>query len=189
MGYSRAGFRIVGVDKWPQPRYPFEFVQGDAFTVLEKYGASFDIIHASPPCQAYTRARSIQKGTHRDYVPELREWLLSLGKPYVIENVEGAPLIKPIVLCGSMFGLGVYRHRLFECSLPVRAPAHPPHRGKVAPLGYAVEGQRMTVAGHFINLPYASKCMGIDWMNREELAEAIPPAYTEYIGHQLMEQL
>ena len=121
MGYYRAGFEVIGVDLQPQPRYPFEFHQADAMTYPLD---GFDAIHASPPCQAYTVAQNAthNRGAHPDLVAPVRGMLLATGRPFVIENVVGAPLVEPITLCGSMFGLHVKRHRLFECNLFFLAP-------------------------------------------------------------------
>lgn len=189
MGYHRAGFEVVGVDVKPQPRYPFEFHQGDAMTwPLE----GFDAIHASPPCQRYSVATVFHPGRqaeHPDLVDPCRERLQSAGVPYAIENVMGAPLRNALMLCGTMFpGLKVYRHRLFETCPPIYFPPfHNPHLYRPTEVGRRVaEHGWMTVAGHFSGADAAGKAMGIDWMNRAELAQAIPPAYTEFIGKQLM---
>jgi DNA (cytosine-5)-methyltransferase 1 len=128
MGYARAGFHVFGVDKDPQPHYPFEFHRGDAIHALYVVLAGDfepDVIHASPPCQAYS---DLQKQNKRDYpalIEEVRELLEDTGLPYVIENVDGAPLRDPVTLCGTMFpGLRVIRHRLFEANWPLVAPPH-----------------------------------------------------------------
>ena len=124
MGYSRAGFEVVGVDIAAQPRYPFEFIQGDAIEYVKEHGHEYDAIHASPPCQAYTNAQKIMRNDHPELLEPTREALNATGLPWVIENVPGAPLIEPIELCGGMFGLRTYRHRLFESSHALTAPAH-----------------------------------------------------------------
>jgi DNA (cytosine-5)-methyltransferase 1 len=196
MGYSRAGFDVVGVDIEPQPHYPFEFHQADALTFpLE----GFDAYGASPPCQRYS-AGAKKWGTsenHPDLIAPIRARLLATGKPYVIENIQPAApiLINPILLCGTMFDLGVFRHRLFESNVMLLAPPHQePHIGRVG------DGKYHTVTGHAGG---SSKrdgwkggstadwkaAMGIDWMNGAELAEAIPPAYAEFIGRQLIKLL
>lgn len=184
MGYSRAGFNIVGVDINPQPRFPFEFHQADALTFpLE----NFDAIHASPPCQAFTKAKKLQGNLHSDFVTPIRERFQNTNIPWIIENVPGAPLINPITLCGAMFDLKVYRHRLFESSFSLIEPLHPEHYLTQPKMGRPVtEGDIIQVVGHFSNVPYARRAMGIDWMMQHELAESIPPAYTECIGNQLM---
>lgn len=194
MGYHRAGFEVVGVDIKLQPRYPFEFHQGDALTwPLE----GFDAIHASPPCQAYSTI-SKQTGAHKkhpDLVAATRTRLRASGLPYVIENVIGSPLSNPIMLCGSSFGLKVRRHRLFECSFSVMATpcAHGLQRSNGNRLRKA-DGLRHPDAvvpcygGGQAGFPVARvrKAMDIDWMTQDELSQAIPPAYTEYIGERLM---
>lgn len=197
MGYYRAGFtEIVGVDIVKQPRYPFTFVQADAMTFpLDGY----DAIHASPPCQGYSITKSIHERrvlrgprSHPLLVEYLRERLRATDTAWVIENVIGSPLIAPRLLCGTAFGLNVYRHRLFESPWLVWHPEHRPHPKKpllqVGHTGHK-DGDYMIVAGHFSDLPYAKKAMGIDWMTRDELAQAIPPAYTEWIGKQLLRAL
>lgn len=205
MGYYRAGFEVVGVDHNAQPHYPFEFVQQDA---LEFLAATIDdglvkpngylgyhAIHASPPCQRYSVATVFHPGRqaeHPDLVDPTRDLLEASGLPYVIENVMGAPLRNPIMLCGTMFeGLRVYRHRNFECKPPVYwPPYHNAHPERPAEVGRAVpEHGWMTVAGHFSDVKAASRAMGIDWMTRDELRQAIPPAYTEWIGRQLLASL
>lgn len=218
MGYSRAGFEVVGVDIKPQPNYPFEFVQADALYWMEFYsttgyvGYQFDAIHASPPCQAHsTIAKQVRKRLpgryeHPDLVAATRERLQATGLPYVIENVVGAPLENPIRLCGSSFGLDVERHRLFECSFPIMAMPCAHHwqtprfrsldkrRGlkRVVPVyGGQIEKTARVVGVHG-HINYAGerelreKAMGIDWMSPYELTQAIPPAYTEYIGEYLL---
>lgn len=191
VGYARAGFEVVAVDIDPQPRNPFEFHQADALDFLAEHGHEFDAIHASPPCQAYTMAQRIRGNEHPDLVAPTRAALIALGKPWVIENVVGAPLLEPVMLCGSMFdGLRVYRHRLFETSLDLPQPEHPEHVATVAKMGRPpVEGQHMHVVGNFSGVDYARKAMGIDWMNRDGLREAIPPAFTEHVGRHLLAQV
>lgn len=193
MGYHRAGFEVVGVDIKPQPRYPFEFHQGDAMTwPLE----GFDAIHASPPCQAYTVAQNATRNgaAHPDLVAPVRERLQATGKPWVMENVVGAPLIHPIRLCGSAFGLHVKRHRLFEsnqtlwgkqCSHREFKPQFPPCSTERA------RATRFISPGFTKGKGLQQKAveewaMDINWMSRDELSQAIPPAYTEFIGKQLM---
>lgn len=184
MGYHQAGFEVVGVDIKPQPRYPFEFHQADALTFpLE----GFDVIHASPPCQAFTKAQIIRSKQHPELIEPIRQRLIANGKPYVIENVVGAPLVKPITLCGAMFGLRTYRHRLFESSAPISEPYHPLHYHKTAKMGRPVQSHEFIhVVGNFSNVALARQAMGIDWMTRDELREAIPPFYTKWIGEQLL---
>lgn len=195
-GYYLAGFDVVGIDINPQPHYPsfhdaeyakhFEFHQGDALEYLAAHWREFDAFHASPPCQGYSKTQLI---TDKDYpmlVERTREALKATGKPYVIENVPGAPLINPVVLNGARFGMLVNRTRLFECSFPVPFELLPPQMPPVK-MGRRVRaGQVITPVGNFANVAYAREQMGIDWMTQAELAQAIPPAYTEYIGRQLL---
>ncbi len=201
MGYHRAGFEVYGVDCKPQPRYPFpeRFEQRDAMESLLCLIAGgpvcglrlrdVDAIHASPPCQRYSKTQNIWGREYVDLLPETRRLLIESGRPYVIENVEEAPL-GGIKLCGMMFGLKTYRHRRFETSHLIFVPDHPKHKELVVPTGHKPkEGQYMTVAGNFSGIALARKAMGIDWMNRKELAQAIPPAYCEYIGKQLLEAI
>lgn len=196
MGYHRAGFEVVGVDIKSQPHYPFTFVQADALEFVRSFGAGFDAIHASPPCQAYVRSGMVAKdGRHRALVPATREALQRTGRPFVIENVPGAPLAATFVLCGSMFALNVRRHRLFEApSLFALAPATCDHSRPVT----GVYGHPHGKGGAWRNgkrpmLPSDkatwSRELGIDWMNPRELAQAIPPAYTEFIGRHLLQTL
>ena len=193
MGYRLAGFtEIVGVDIHPQPRYPFTFVQGDALEYLSKHGREYDAIHASPPCQAYTVLKSVCAGrSYPDLVAATRAKLTEIGRPWVIENVPGAPLIDPIRLCGTMFpGLRVYRHRLFESSVKLIEPKHPKHvvrstgmqRGRKA---HFEAGGFITITGD-VGTYCGPAAIGIDWMNGNELSQAIPPAYTVFIGKQLL---
>jgi DNA (cytosine-5)-methyltransferase 1 len=186
-GYHRAGFDVVGVDIEPQPHYPFEFHQADALTYPLD---GFDAVAASPPCQKHTLCQRIQKNEHPELIAPIRKRLRAAGIPYIIENVVGAPLIDPIELCGAMFGLRTYRHRLFECSFPILAPTHPKHTAPVRKMGRPVrDGEFMHVVGNFSGVALARKAMGIDWMVRDELREAIPPAYTEFIGRAAIEYL
>jgi DNA (cytosine-5)-methyltransferase 1 len=197
MGYHRAGFEVVGVDSAPMPRYPFEFHQADALEYCAAHGQEFDVIHASPPCQRYTIGRKIHNSgeRHPDLVGPTRDLLNAIGEPWIIENVPGAPLHDPITLCGVMFGLHVFRHRLFESSVMLMAPAHEKHNGTTgATDGYSTLARGsngyICVAGHNFIREEGAVAMGIDWMRtRHELAQAIPPAYTEYIGRQLLDAL
>jgi len=199
MGYYRAGFEVVGVDINPQSHYPFEFHQADALTYPLD---GFDAYHASPPCQAFTKYKNLRKDLPCRYpnlLPAIRERLSKTGLPYIIENVVGAPLIEPVTLCGSMFGLEVRRHRLFESniSIPARQCDHsvwPPNRypgGRSIERGGCHTLCRATVEVGKWGIPkkVQESAMGIDWTNLHELSEAIPPAYTEYIGKYLMEAI
>jgi DNA (cytosine-5)-methyltransferase 1 len=184
-GYKRAGFHVTGVDNRAQPHYAGDrFIRADAMTFSFE---GFDAIHASPPCQAYTKARNLQGNAHPDLVGPMRERLIAAGVPYVIENVIGAPLINPLLLCGMMFGLNVYRHRLFESSVPLPFLLHPMHHKPHVKMGRPVkEGDIVQVVGHFSNIGYARRAMDIPWMTQKELAQAIPPGYTEFVGRELL---
>jgi DNA (cytosine-5)-methyltransferase 1 len=198
MGYHRAGFEVVGVDIKPQPHYPFQFFQADALEFLEEglgyttWDQSFnwyaDAIHASPPCQAFTKARKLQGNKHEDLVGRTRELLIETGLHYVIENVKGAPLVNPVVLEGQMFPeLNVHRPRLFETNWHLEVPLMRPPPPRQTKMGRPlVEGEAIQVVGHFSDVPAGRRAMGINWMTQGELAQAIPPAYTEFIGEQLM---
>lgn len=188
-GYAQAGFDVTGVDHEPQPRYPFRFVQADALEYVEAHGHEFDLIAASPPCQAHMTLRHWTKREYPDLIPATRAALVATGKPYIIENVPGAPLVNPITLCGSMFGLRVIRHRIFECNPLIWWPpgrcSHP--KGAVGRRGNEGTREWITVTGHFSNIPKARAAMGgLDWMNQAELAQAIPPAYTRWLGEQML---
>jgi DNA (cytosine-5)-methyltransferase 1 len=190
MGYHRAGFDVVGVDIVPQPRYPFQFVQGDALEYVAAHGHEFEAIHTSPPCQAYSLTQRIRGNTHPELIAPTREALQATGRPYVIENVPGAPLLNPVTLVGSMFGLRTMRPRLFECSFDVPFVLAPPAAARHAKMGRKPkQGEYIHVAGNFSDVENARDVMGCDWMTRDGLAQAIPPAYTEYIGGYLMQVL
>lgn len=202
VGYARAGFEVVGVDIQPQPNYPFDLVRDDALFILTRLLegrvigggyvlGNFDAIHASPPCQAFTKARKLQGNDHPDLVAASRELLQQTGLPYVIENVKGAPLIDPVVLEGQMFeGLNVHRPRLFETNWPLEVPALIPPPPRQTKMGRPPrDGEAIQVVGHFSDVPAGRRAMGIGWMTQGELAQAIPPAYTEFIGKQLLAHL
>ena len=197
-GYQMAGFHVTGIDIKPQPRYAGDvFVQGDALEYVAAHGHEFDVIHASPPCQGYSASRHIHgELSHPLLIDETRRLLQATSKPYVIENVEGAPLLNPIVLCGIMFGLKVYRHRLFETNPFLLGPAHTSHPKNATTNschGYSTIANgatHITAAGHNFNRIDAMKAMRLDWdMTREEVAQAIPPSYTEYIGRHMLESI
>lgn len=198
VGYSRAGFDVVGVDHRPMPRYPFEFHQGDALEYLEKHGREFDVIAASPPCQAYSAANNIHGRTdHPDLIGVTREALIATGRPWVIENVPRAPLYFPAVVCGLALGLNVKRHRLFESSEVLFGTGCKGHnkdyaivfdggaKARARQIGRTAKNGPILRRAH-IPHDLASQAMGIDWMIRDELSQAIPPAYTEFIGNQLL---
>lgn len=200
MGYIRAGFDVVGVDIEDHANgYPGEFHQGDAIEFIREHGHGFDAIHVSPPCQSQT---ALTKGTNkgREYVnliPQTRDVLTGFNVPTVIENVQGSELRRDLVLCGLTFNLRVFRHRYFELeNVAVPQPEHPFHRGhRVAGWrhGRYYEGDMVAVygdGGGKGSLADWQQAMGIDWMtDKKDLAEAIPPAYTEYIGKYLMDAL
>ena len=194
-GYEMAGFtEIVGVDIEPQPRYPYEFVQGDALEYVAAHGHEFDMIHASPPCQAYSVTKSLHTNQHPELVEPTRYALLATGKPYVIENVPCAPLVNYIKLTGLMFGLKVFRERWFEAWSMLLSPPKPKrekwmstntqHGGGIS--SFANGATHITVAGHNFSVEDAKAAMEIDWMNQRGLSQAIPPAYTKWIGEQMI---
>ena len=189
-GYDLAGFTVVGVDNKPQPRYPFAFIQADALEYLQYHGHEYDAIHASPPCQHFSTITRTTKSQndHPNLIPQVRQILEWIDRPWVIENVVGAPLVNPIMLCGAMFpALRVYRHRLFESNIPLIAPTHPTHIERTTKCGRgAGENGWMSIAGHVGNVAAANAAMGCGWMSQKGIAQAIPPAYTEYIGKQLI---
>ena len=218
VGYSRAGFDVIGVDIQDQPHYPFPFYRGDAVKIAAavKHG-EFDAIHASPPCQAFSALRNMKnaKTTHLDLLTPIRTILAATKIPYVIENVPGAPMRRDYVLCGTKFGLGtddaqLRRHRWFEVGngwpWSLVPPCDHDKRAGIEVYGHGTPGRvyrkaktvcvngkpggtssRDGILFHSQN----ERCvaMGIDWMNRDELTQAIPPAYTEFIGRQLLRVL
>lgn len=199
MGYYRAGFEVVGVDIYPQPRYPFPFVQDDAleFVLADDDGAAirggFSAIHASPPCQAYSAATVMHRDTHTypDLVAPTRELLEASGLPYVIENVVGAPLRNYVQVCGSGLGMTrIRRHRWFESNHPLfGAPcAHGQNRDLLSVTGHGENGSDGKVGPGWLTVD-RELAMGIDWMTRDEMSLAVPPAFTEFIGGQLISQL
>lgn len=200
MGYDRAGFEVVGVDIDPQPRYPFEFIQSDALALDPGFLASFDAIHASPPCQSYSDLAKRNGNAHMwpRLVEPVRQMLRSTGLPYIIENVEGAPLEDPVVLCGTMFPqLRVIRHRLFESNVNLEVPPHGKHplvfthdkrKRHYGQLDQDISFVQVTGGGN-CSIANAKDAMGIGWMTKNELNESIPPAYTEYLGAQLLKEV
>lgn len=186
-GYVAAGFDVTGVDFAPQPRYPYEFHQGDALKFLLENWREFDAFHASPPCQAWTFAKRLQGNEHPDYITAIRAGFEFIGRPWVIENVVGAPLNTPIELCGAMFGLRTYRHRLFESNVPLTAPPHPEHLVKTTKMGRPTrDGEYMHVVGNFSGADLGREVMGMPWASKAGLREAIPPVYAEHVGRQLL---
>lgn len=201
VGYARAGFEVVGVDIKPQPRYPFAFVQADALEFVRDWDYSlgmwpFDAIHASPPCQAFSYAKVIQGNDHEDLLTPTRNLLEQTGLPWVIENVPGAPMRKDLILCGTQFGLEaegfeVRRHRWFEFSDPSFAPMVPPCWHRLPPIygsGHSQDKPHREKYG-FCGAAICKAAMDVEWMTRDEQSQAIPPAYTELIGHQLLQHI
>jgi DNA (cytosine-5)-methyltransferase 1 len=191
-GYARAGFEVVGVDLAPQPHYPYAFIRADA---LEVEFGGFDAIHASPPCQHYSRLRHLTWLRDRetwDSVPPTLERLERSGLPWVLENVEGAP-VDGISLCGTMFGLvdaagdPIYRHRRFASSEFMLAPGHPAHARARVRRGKNASGTSRINDGTVVAWRTGGALMGIDWMTQDELAQSVPPAYTEWLGARLLE--
>lgn len=193
-GYRRAGFDVTGVDNQPMPNNPHTFIQADALEYLQSHGHEYDAIHASPPCQGYSRMRHLPWLKDKSYpmlINPVRSLLELTGKPWVIENVEDAPLHSGITLCGTMFGLKVYRHRRFESSAMILAPPHHKHTVVIG-AGRLLNDRASPNADGWVGHPgkspkAAAAAMGIDWMTPQQIAQAIPPAYTEYIGKQLMQ--
>jgi DNA (cytosine-5)-methyltransferase 1 len=225
-GYQRAGFHVTGFDIADQPRYI-----GDAFErrdvlslTAEELRERFDVIHASPPCQWFSRTHGMApkgrtgggnggykkpreraaRDDHPNLLPQTRALLRKSGRPYIMENVQDAhrAMVDPILLCGTMFGLRVYRHRLFEANWLIIPPAHPAHTHGVTSgagnsqgrgRGYSASthgAQMITVAGNNFNRREGMAAMGVDWeANQKEVAQMIPPAYTEFLGRQLLARL
>lgn len=205
MGYYRAGFEVVGVDIKPQPRYPFPFIQGDALEALGwAWVKGFDLIHASPPCQRYSITANAHNREHPDLVPPTLERLEALGIPWVVENVPGAPLPDPIILCGSMYGLvaedhylgqpvQLRRHRLFSSNLPLVPRGECQHvkgmrvggvYGGAWSKNRTIDPTVKRTGGYAPPDDVQRALMGIGWMRRQELNQAIPPDYTLWIGRQ-----
>jgi len=215
-GYHKAGFDIIGVDSRPQPLYPFEFIQDDAMDVLKTLrghdaiymGRKVDIIHLSPPCKAHTRAKHIREAQgHESSEPNLLTPSLRLLEdvwtPWIVENVPGAPMPKELMLCGSMFGLKVRRHRWFcaHRDFFLYPPGVCDHGAQGKPIGVyhtmndTVQGKDNKRGGYVIGgstaktLEEGQEAMGINWMTWKPLTQAIPPAYTKYIGGIMMRQM
>lgn len=208
VGYDRAGFDVTGVDlsRSAFKRYPFKHHRGDALKYVAKHGAEFDAIHASPPCQAHSVLKHrhpdqfedmlFPMTSHPDLVAATRAALVETGKPFIIENVPGAPLVDPLILCGSMFGLGAVcedgyrqlrRHRLFESNIPLTAPGPCQHSGLVVGVyGNGGGGLRAATRGYKATLTEGTTALGVPWMGVYGMSQAIPPAYTEHLGAQLL---
>jgi DNA (cytosine-5)-methyltransferase 1 len=201
MGLHRAGFDMVGVDIEPQPRYPFPFFKADALRFPFRFGprpwkegSEFDFIWASPPCQKFCALNTREDLSHYpDLIEPIRRRLKASGVPFVIENVPGAPIRHDLMLCGTMFGLRSYRHRYFECSFPIEQPPHSKHVVRVNRRGenrrkHWANGGFITITGD-VGTYCGPEAMGIDWMNGNEMSEAIPPAYAEYRGRAAIEHI
>jgi DNA (cytosine-5)-methyltransferase 1 len=190
-GYARAGFDVTGIDVKHGKRYPFKYIRGDVRDYLNtEFLSQFDVIHASPPCQTHSITKNLRiaqgKSTSKiDLIPETRDALIRSGKPYIIENVPLSPLIDSIQICGSAFGLKVRRHRLFESNLNFKGTQC---NHTTRPVGvYGSLNDEIPKGGKTAEtIEQARDAMGIEWMIWGELVEAIPPAYTHYIGNQIM---
>jgi DNA (cytosine-5)-methyltransferase 1 len=214
-GYADAGFEVTGVDIEPQRRYPYAFIQADVLSLGADFLRQFDAIHASPPCQAHTSMKTMHNAKpHLDLIEPTRALLNESGRPWIMENVVGAPLERPVLLCGTMFGLGVEdaelrRHRLFETSFSIPLVpecqhgsrdtigvygGHVRNRRRVRTIGIYGEGARDSRRKFDKGVPDFSvdqgrEAMGCDWMTVAELSQAIPPAYTEWLGRQLLSHM
>lgn len=210
MGYSRAGFEVTGVDIRPQPHYPLVFHQADALAFLEEHGHEYDCIHASPPCQAFTQMSAKYRGyggkadSHPDLLTPTRELLSRFSQPWIIENVQGAKhhMQTGVVLHGGMFGLGVHRPRCFESNVLLWSATGPRTTEPVGVYGRVADGRRLwtrnngnyrtakvpkkSIIRAAKSIEEARDVMGIDWMDWDEIKEAVPPAYTEFLGGQLL---
>jgi DNA (cytosine-5)-methyltransferase 1 len=191
-GYARAGYDVTGIDLKHGKRYPYTYIRGDVRDYLNpEYLKQFDLIHASPPCQTHSITQHLRNAQGKqtskiDLIPETRAALIASGVNYIIENVPGAPLIDPVLVCGSAFGLKVRRHRLFESNKPIKGTeCHHKQQGK--PVGiYGSMRDEIPGGGHTAKtMEQANEAMGIDWMIWGELVESIPPAYTHYLGLQV----
>ncbi|OEJ59701.1 hypothetical protein BGM19_18640 [Streptomyces agglomeratus] len=191
MGFHQAGFDVVGVDIEPQPEYPFTFVQGDAIDYIRAHGADFDLIHGSPPCQAWSPLNAYNHKTYPELIAPARHAMRATGRPYVIENVEAAhgQLLDPVMLCGPMFGLHLYRHRLFETGgFTLTPPPHSAHQERCTRNGYLPTPGKpfMTITGGRHSRAWqraAAHAMGTPWITTiRGVCEAIPPAYSQHIG-------
>ncbi len=193
VGYAQAGFEVHGVDLKHGKRYPFTYLRADVLNVLQndEFIKQFDVIHASPPCQTHSITQHLRnaqgKSTSKvDLIPQTRAALIASGKPYIIENVPGSPLIDPIQLCGSSFGLKVRRHRLFESNMPLKGSICN-HKEQGRPIGvYGSLNDQIPNGGKTAEtIDQARQAMGMDWAIWTELVEAIPPAFTKYLGDQI----
>lgn len=186
MGYHRAGFEVVGIDNKPQPRYPFEFHKADALEYLVEHGHEFDVIHASPPCQKFSEMQKMHnnRDEHLDLIDPTRQALIKLDKLWVIENVEGAPLNTHFMLCGTMFGLRIQKHRLFESNITLPLFMPPCDHRDTYDRYHGGEQARDEKTKHAI-----AQGIPVGMMDRYGARQAIPPAFTEFIGKLLIEEL
>lgn len=181
MGLSRAGFEVEGWDISLMPNYPFRFHHGNALDADLK---GFDLVWASPPCQKHSKLNRAIQRDYECFIERTREKIKRWGGPYIIENVVGAPLENPLMLCGGMFGLETYRHRIFESNMFLIAPTHNKHIIPGSRAGHYIPGTFISVCGNCAPIDIAKKAMGIDWMTRIQLTESIPPIYSEFLGRQ-----
>ena len=195
VGYAQAGFDVTGIDLKHGKRYPFTYQRRDVMTVTIEELQAYDVIHASPPCQTHSITRNLRiaqgKSTSKvDLIEPVRDMLIASGKPYIIENVPGAPLINPVLVCGSAFGLKVRRHRLFESNMPLKGTTCD-HKAQGRPIGvYGSLNDEIPKGGKTASTIHeARQAMGIDWMIWGELVESIPPAYTHYLGMLLKKEM
>lgn len=207
-GYADAGFQVIGVDIDPQLNYPFTFFQGDAIEFARQYGHLFDALHASPPCQKFSKTRTLHNNEHPDLIEPTREVFLDLGGVWVIENVVGAPLVDPIKLSGQHFGmvaldvdgvpLKLVRHRLFESSVTITPPDEFYQNKGIQTASVYGAGGGWTPehrdnperrGGYIPHISVIKNLLGIDWMTKHELSQSIPPVFTEHIGRQLLTHL
>jgi DNA (cytosine-5)-methyltransferase 1 len=192
MGYHRAGFEVVGVDKAPQPRYPFEFHRGDALAFIRDHGHEFEVIHASPPCKSENPLRHLSDADHPDLLTPTLELLAGVDRPWVVENVAAtSKLPGALVLCGTEFGLHsggrwLRRHRRFGSNRWLMGAGGCTCGDKSIGGVYGTGGGGQMTRGYKFGPAEAREAMGIDWMSRAGLSQAIPPAYTHWIGEQLL---
>jgi DNA (cytosine-5)-methyltransferase 1 len=205
-GYTDAGFEVVGVDLFPQPHYPYEFHQGDAIEYLKAHFQEFDVIHASPPCQTYSKTKTLHKNVHPDLVAPTREALIASGKPWVMENVVGAPLLDPLQPCGTEFDmtaddvdgvkLKLVRHRLFESTMKIHGNGGCRHDKTIQTATIYGAGGGWTPAhrdnperrgGYIPATTVIQKILDIDWMNKHEMSQVVPPKFAEFIGRQIID--
>ena len=210
LGYHSAGFEVVGVDLNPRfrKRYPFEFHSGDALDFVRNHGDEFDAIHASPPCQAYSITKHSHSKKHPELIEPTRKALQDSGKPYIIENVMGAPLVDPVLLCWGMFfeagsvldedgtPLRMERHRLFETNWNLHQPDHPAHDRSVWVGGsyggtsrQKYEAKYLRKGGYVPSKSVQERLLGLNHMTLHGLHQSIPPAYTQFVGSELVRYL